>query len=143
MISVMAASGQDCGIRGRLVRRERVRGKASNAAAAGTFGASPRSSAQQRRCNHWPIRLYAATPCGRGDRLVATMNVERPMNWDQIEGNWKQMTGKVKEQWGKLTDDELTQIAGNREQLEGKIQERYGYTKDQAKKQVDDYFNRI
>jgi len=52
------------------------------------------------------------------------------------------MTGKVKEQWGKLTDDDLMQINGNREQLEGKIQQRYGYTKDQARQEVDNWFNR-
>ena len=65
------------------------------------------------------------------------------MNWDRIEGNWKQITGKVKEKWGKLTDDDLTQINGNREQLEGKIHARYGYAKDQVKKDVDDWANRM
>jgi uncharacterized protein YjbJ (UPF0337 family) len=49
--------------------------------------------------------------------------------------------GKVKEQWGKLTDDELDQIKGKRDQLEGKIQERYGIAKDQAKKDVDNWYN--
>jgi uncharacterized protein YjbJ (UPF0337 family) len=49
--------------------------------------------------------------------------------------------GKVKEQWGKLTDDELDQIKGQRDQLEGKIQERYGIAKDQAKKDVDNWYN--
>jgi uncharacterized protein YjbJ (UPF0337 family) len=65
------------------------------------------------------------------------------MDWDRIEGNWKQFTGKVKEQWGKLTDDELQQVEGNREQLEGKIQERYGYGKDQTRKEVDAWLNRM
>jgi uncharacterized protein YjbJ (UPF0337 family) len=65
------------------------------------------------------------------------------MDWDRIEGNWKQFSGKVKEQWGKLTDDELDQVQGKREQLEGKIQERYGYAKDQARKEVDAWLNRM
>jgi len=64
------------------------------------------------------------------------------MNRDQMEGNWKQFTGKVKEQWGKLTDDDIDVIAGKREQLEGKIQERYGKTKDEARKEVDTWFER-
>lgn len=64
------------------------------------------------------------------------------MNWDRIEGNWKMLKGRVKEQWGKLTDDELDQIAGNRDQLEGKLQERYGYGRDQAKREVDEWFGR-
>jgi uncharacterized protein YjbJ (UPF0337 family) len=58
-----------------------------------------------------------------------------------VEGNWKQFKGKVKEKWGQLTDDDLTAINGNREQLEGKLQERYGYAKDQARKEVDDWYS--
>jgi uncharacterized protein YjbJ (UPF0337 family) len=65
------------------------------------------------------------------------------MNWDSAAGNWMQMQGKLKEQWGKLTDDDLTTISGKREQLEGKIQERYGYAKEQAKKEVDDFIDRM
>jgi uncharacterized protein YjbJ (UPF0337 family) len=42
--------------------------------------------------------------------------------------------------WGKLTDDDLTAINGRRDQLEGKIQERYGIAKDQAKKEIDDWY---
>ncbi len=40
------------------------------------------------------------------------------MNWDRVQGNWKQITG-------------------------GKIQARYGYAKDQVKKDVDDWLNRM
>ncbi len=63
------------------------------------------------------------------------------MDWNRVEGNWKQANGKVKEQWGKLTDDDLDVIAGKRDQLEGKIQERYGKAKDEAKKDVDAWYN--
>ena len=62
------------------------------------------------------------------------------MDWNRVEGNWKQFAGKVKAKWGKLTDDDLATINGRREQLEGKIQERYGLAKDQARKEVDDWF---
>jgi uncharacterized protein YjbJ (UPF0337 family) len=62
------------------------------------------------------------------------------MDWNRVEGNWKQVKGQVKEKWGKLTDDDLTAINGKREQLEGKIQERYGVAKDQARKDVDDWY---
>ena len=65
------------------------------------------------------------------------------MDWNRIEGNWKQFKGQVKEKWGKLTDDELDEINGRREQLEGRIQERYGIAKDQAKKDVDAWYNTI
>lgn len=63
------------------------------------------------------------------------------MDWNRIEGNWKQFKGKAQEQWGKLTNDELDVINGNRQQLEGKIQERYGIAKEEAAKQIDDFYN--
>lgn len=66
---------------------------------------------------------------------------EAAMDWDRVSGNWKQVKGKVKEKWGRLTDDDLNVINGQREQLEGKLQERYGYAKDQARKNVDAWFN--
>ncbi|MGA7738701.1 MAG: CsbD family protein, partial [Pseudolabrys sp.] len=34
-------------------------------------------------------------------------------------------------------------INGRREQLEGKLQERYGVAKDQARKDVDDWFKTL
>ena len=64
------------------------------------------------------------------------------MNWDIVEGKWTQLKGQVKTQWGKLTDDQLDMIAGNREKLIGKIQESYGVSKDNAEKQVNDWFYR-
>jgi uncharacterized protein YjbJ (UPF0337 family) len=65
------------------------------------------------------------------------------MNWDRVAGNWKQITGQVKQHWGKLTDDDLVEISGERDQLEGKIQARYGYAKEQVKKDIDDWLNKI
>ena len=65
------------------------------------------------------------------------------MNWDRIEGNWKQFAGRVKQQWGKLTDDEIAQVNGSRNQLEGIIQARYGYAKDQVKKDIETWLNRL
>jgi uncharacterized protein YjbJ (UPF0337 family) len=65
------------------------------------------------------------------------------MAWDRIEGNWKQFTGKVKEKWGQLTDDDLTEINGRRDQLEGRLQERYGWAKDQARREVDNWLDRM
>jgi uncharacterized protein YjbJ (UPF0337 family) len=62
------------------------------------------------------------------------------MNRDIVEGKWTQLKGSVKEQWGKLTDDELTEVAGKRDRLSGKLQERYGWTKEEAERQIDDFF---
>jgi uncharacterized protein YjbJ (UPF0337 family) len=50
--------------------------------------------------------------------------------------------GKVKQKWAKLTDD-LTAINGQHQELEGPLQKRYGYAKDQAQKDVDDWFSTL
>ena len=63
------------------------------------------------------------------------------MNSDTLKGQWKQLKGSVKEKWGQLTDNELDVIDGQRDQLAGKIQERYGYTREQAEREVDDFFH--
>jgi uncharacterized protein YjbJ (UPF0337 family) len=63
------------------------------------------------------------------------------MDWNRVEGNWKQLKGAVKQKWAKLTDDDLSAIDGSREELEGKIQERYGIAKDQARKDIDNWYN--
>lgn len=65
------------------------------------------------------------------------------MNTDTIEGKWKQLKGKAKEQWGKLTDDDLDRAEGKRDNLIGQIQEKYGKSKDEAKKEVDEFFAKI
>jgi len=62
------------------------------------------------------------------------------VNWGIIEGKWEQLKGSVKEKWGDLTDDDLTQMAGSRDRLAGKLQERYGWTKDEADRQITDFF---
>ncbi len=65
------------------------------------------------------------------------------INSDTIEGNWKEWSGKAREKWGELTDDELQQAQGNREQLEGLIQQKYGKTKEEAKREVDEFYGTL
>ncbi|PWF24828.1 CsbD family protein [Corticimicrobacter populi] len=62
------------------------------------------------------------------------------MNNDIVAGKWKQLTGKAKAAWGELSDDELTRTEGNAERLVGLVQERYGKTRDQAEKEVREFF---
>lgn len=64
------------------------------------------------------------------------------MNNDQIAGKWKQMKGEAKVMWGKLTDDELDIAEGHADKLRGLVQERYGRTKEEAQREVDDFFSR-
>jgi len=64
------------------------------------------------------------------------------MNEDTMKGQWKQLKGKAKAAWGDLTDDELTQIEGNSERLAGLVQERYGRTREEAEREVNDFFDK-
>lgn len=61
---------------------------------------------------------------------------------DEMKGKWKQQVGSAKVAWGKLTDDELLESAGERQKLAGLIQERYAVTRDEAKRQVDGFFEK-
>ena len=62
------------------------------------------------------------------------------MNADVLKGQWHQLKGEVKSRWGKLTDDDLDRTSGDAEKLIGRLQERYGYARDEAKREVDDFF---
>lgn len=62
------------------------------------------------------------------------------MNNDQIKGNWKQLKGEARKRWGKLTDDDLDVVAGERDKLIGKVQERHGLVREEAEKEVDEFY---
>jgi uncharacterized protein YjbJ (UPF0337 family) len=64
------------------------------------------------------------------------------MNKDTLEGQWKQLAGKAKVVWGDLTDDDLAKIDGNAERLAGLVQERYGRTREEAEREVKEFFDR-
>ena len=64
------------------------------------------------------------------------------MKADTLIGKWKQMKGRAQQQWGKLTDDDLDRIEGSRDELVGLIQERYGKSKEEAEKEVDNWYNK-
>jgi uncharacterized protein YjbJ (UPF0337 family) len=63
------------------------------------------------------------------------------MNWDIIQGKWKQLKGDAQTKWGELTDDDLDRAEGDREKLVGVVQERYGIAKDQAEREVDEFYH--
>ena len=63
------------------------------------------------------------------------------MNEDILKGKWRQLKGEVKSRWGKLTDDDVDRVEGDAEKLIGRVQERYGYQRDEAKREVDDFFS--
>ena len=64
------------------------------------------------------------------------------MNKDIAEGKWEQFKGSIKEKWGDITDDDMTKISGSAQKLAGVLQERYGHTKEEAEKEVDNFWSR-
>jgi uncharacterized protein YjbJ (UPF0337 family) len=64
------------------------------------------------------------------------------MNKDIFKGNWKQFRGEVQKQWGQLTNDDLDVINGEYDKLVGRVQERYGWDRENAEREVNDYFER-
>ncbi|NIT61145.1 MAG: CsbD family protein [Aliifodinibius sp.] len=64
------------------------------------------------------------------------------MNSDILKGNWKQFKGEIQKQWGKLTNDDLDIIQGEYDKLVGRVQERYGYEREEARREVDEFFDR-
>lgn len=69
-----------------------------------------------------------------------TNSVHAPHSVAEAKGMWKQHVGAAKVAWGKLTDDELLQVEGEAQKLTGLIQERYAVTRDEAHKQVSEFF---
>jgi uncharacterized protein YjbJ (UPF0337 family) len=65
------------------------------------------------------------------------------MNWDTIEGTWKELSGKAKANWGKITDDEWMTINGRREEIAGLVQRKYGRARDEAEREVDEWFRTL
>ncbi|WP_136683230.1 CsbD family protein [Falsirhodobacter xinxiangensis] len=65
------------------------------------------------------------------------------MNWDQIAGKWKELKGQARQKWGDITDDDFDRAAGKRDEIVGLVQQRYGRTKEEAEREVDDFFGRI
>jgi uncharacterized protein YjbJ (UPF0337 family) len=65
------------------------------------------------------------------------------MNRDIFEGQWNQLKGKVREKWAQLTDDDFDAIGGRKDQLVGRIQERYGLAREDAERQVSDFYNEV
>lgn len=62
------------------------------------------------------------------------------MNKDVFKGKWEQFKGKAKTTWGELTDDDWMQVEGDSQRLAGLVQERYGRTREEAEKEVEDFY---
>jgi uncharacterized protein YjbJ (UPF0337 family) len=65
------------------------------------------------------------------------------LNKDVMVGKWEQIKSRVKQRWGRITDDQLDQISGYYDELTGLIRERYGYTHEKARKDVDEFIQKL
>ena len=65
------------------------------------------------------------------------------LNKDIMVGQWEQLKSRVKQRWGRLTDDQLDLISGSGDELAGLIRKRYGYTHEKARKDVDEFIQRL
>jgi uncharacterized protein YjbJ (UPF0337 family) len=65
------------------------------------------------------------------------------LNKDIMVGKWEQIKSRVKQRWGRINDDQLDRISGNYDELAGLIRERYGYTHEKARKDVDEFIQKL
>ena len=88
--------------------------------------------------------VAAKTPA-RPDNKEDSMNRQQSQSMpstDQVKGVWKQQVGAAKIAWGKLTEDELLKSEGHAQKLAGLVQERYAVTRDEADKQIKNFFDK-
>jgi uncharacterized protein YjbJ (UPF0337 family) len=62
------------------------------------------------------------------------------MNHDIAQGKWEQIKGSIKEKWGDLTDDDIAQVNGNAQKMCGVLQEKYGRKREDAEREVNDFW---
>lgn len=62
------------------------------------------------------------------------------MNTDTLLAKWEKLKGAVQKKWGQLTDDDMAKINGSYHELLGKIREKYGYEKEEAEKELKNFW---
>ncbi|KIH76415.1 Uncharacterized conserved protein YjbJ, UPF0337 family [Geoalkalibacter ferrihydriticus] len=65
------------------------------------------------------------------------------MTNEELRARWHQLRGLAREFWGELTGDDVNFIGGQRELLVGKLEEKYGMSREEAEKQVEEFFNSV
>lgn len=97
--------------------------------------------------NLWPLagRVSARVELLRSQsvsHLFFEPTKGKRMNKDTIEGKWKQLAGKARTVWGEITDDDWAKVKGDATQLAGLVQERYGRTREEAEREVKDFYDK-
>ncbi len=65
------------------------------------------------------------------------------INENIIKGQWKIIKGELQKKWGALTNDELDKVQGNVKALEGLMQKKLGLKQDQAKSELNHFFDKF
>jgi uncharacterized protein YjbJ (UPF0337 family) len=65
------------------------------------------------------------------------------VTWEEMRGNWRFLRIKVQQQWDKLSNADMDFIQGRQDRLAQRLSERYGFSKEQADKQIEDWYGRI
>lgn len=86
------------------------------------------------------VRNPAMVAAKGDDSLMSQAQTAVP-SATEVAGLWKQQMGAAKIAWGKLTHDELLQVQGHAQKLAGLVQERYALSRDEARAQVDKFFD--
>lgn len=63
------------------------------------------------------------------------------MDWKHIKADWHFVKTKIQQEWEKLTDGDIEEVDGDYEQLQAKIQDRYGIKEEDAKLQLNEWYN--
>ncbi len=61
---------------------------------------------------------------------------------EEIEMKWRRQIAAAKTAWGKLTEAELVKIGGHKRKLVALIEDRYAVKRDDAERQVSDFFEK-
>ena len=62
------------------------------------------------------------------------------MNFETVKGHFKDWKRDMEAKWCHLTDDDWSEIEGSRDKLIAKIQEKYGRSREEARREVDDFW---
>lgn len=106
---------------------------------------SPDQSATPPGSPDADVKEPGAMPPPRADGNPDSMSRQQSQampSVDEVKGKWKQQVGAAKIAWGKLTEDELLKSEGHTQKLAGLVQECYAVTRDEADKQIKNFFDK-
>jgi uncharacterized protein YjbJ (UPF0337 family) len=81
------------------------------------------------------VKSAAPRPAHKREDMTVT--------WEELRGNWHLLRAKVQQQWDKLSNADMDFIQGRRDELSERLRERYGFTKEQADKEILQWYGRL